>query len=282
MALDDILLHIDSYPDPTPDAAIDEAVAIAAKLGGRISAQAYAVQIPLHSNAIADRLVGLSGLAREEEGRSLAAAQASLAHFAAMAAKAGVYKDSHLLRSDLYDIDSAAARQARTRDLTIVPFSPAMDGQRGLAEAAIFHSGRPVVVFETGKAGPPGEVPAVACVAWDGSRAAARALADALPILARTDDVRIVTILGDKPTAGVGEGAEAARHLAAHGIAATVEEIEAGGRGVGAVLEDYANRHRPDLLVMGAFGHSRLREFILGGATQHLLHAPPVPILFSH
>lgn len=282
MALDDILLHIDSYPDPTPDTAVEEAVALAAKLGGRISAQAYAVQIPLHSNAIADRLVGLSGLAREEEGRSLAAAQASLAHFATVAGQAGIYKDSHLLRSDLYDLDSAAARQGRTRDLIIVPIGPALDGSRGVAEAAIFHSGRPVIVFQAGKAGSPGEVPGIVTVAWDGSRAAARALADALPILARAEDVRILTVLGDKPTTGVGEGAEAARHLAAHGIAATVEEIEAGGRGVGAVLEDYAQRHRPDLLVMGAFGHSRLREFILGGATQHLLHAPPVPILLSH
>lgn len=282
MALEDILLNIDSYPDPTPDAAIEEAVGLAAKLGGRISAQAFAVRIPLHSNALADRLVGLSGLARDEEARSLAAAQAGLAHFATVAARADVYKDSHLLRCDLYDLDAAASKQARTRDLLIVPVGPPAGGQIGLAEAAIFHAGRPVIVFQAGKAGPPGEVPALVTVAWDGSRAAARALADALPVLARAQDVRILTILNDKPGTGVGEGAEAARHLAAHGIAATVEEVEAEGRGVGAVLEDHAARHGPDLLVMGGFGHSRLREFVLGGATQYLLHAPPVPILFSH
>lgn len=282
MALNDILLHIDTYPDPTPEAAIEEAVALAAKLGGRVSAQAFAVQIPLRSNALADRLVGLSGLARDEEARSLAAAQAGLAHFATVAARADVYKDSHLLRCDLYDLDATASKQARTRDLFIVPIGPATGGQIGLAEAAIFHAGRPVIVFQPGKAGPPGKVPAIVTVAWDGSRAAARALADALPILARAEDVRILTILNDKPGTGVGEGAEAARHLAAHGIAAKVEEADAEGRGVGSVLEDYVGRLAPDLLVMGGYGHSRLREFILGGATQYLLHAPPVPILFSH
>lgn len=282
MALNDILLHIDSYPDPTADAAIEEAVALAVKLGGRISAQASAVHIPLRRNALADRLVGLSGVAREEEGRSLAAAQAALAHFASVAAKADVLKDSQLLRCDLYDLDQAAAVRARTRDLTIVPVSGPLDGQRSVAEAAIFQSGRPVIVFQTGKAGAPAGELGTVTIAWDGGRAGARALADALPILARAREVRILTILNDKPATGLGQGAEAARHLAAHGISATVEEIDAEGRGVGAVIEDYAARVGPDLLVMGAYGHSRLREFVLGGATAYLLHAPPVPILLSH
>ncbi|MDQ0463635.1 nucleotide-binding universal stress UspA family protein [Caulobacter ginsengisoli] len=282
MALNDILLHIDSYPDPTPNAAIDEAVALAAKLGGRVTAQAFAIQIPLRRNAVADRLVGLSGLAREEEARSLAACQTSLAHFATVASEADVFKDTRLPSSDLYDLDAAVAVQARTHDLTIVPFGSPMDGQRSIAEAAIFGSGRPVLAFRTGKCGSATSELGVVVIAWDGSRAAARALADALPVLARAREVRILTILNDKPAAGVGLGAEAARHLAAHGVSAKVEEVDAKGRKIGAVLDDYLASAKPDLLVMGAYGHSRLREFVLGGATEHMLFDPPVPVLLSH
>lgn len=282
MALTDILLHIDSYPDPTPDAAIEEAIALAGKLGGRVTAQALAIHIPLRRHAVADRLVNLSGMARDEEARSLAACQASLAHFATVAAEADLFKDSHLLHSDLYDLDTAVVRQARTRDLTIIPFGPPMDGQRGIAEAAIFGSGRPVLAFRAGKAGPPTGRLGLVAVAWDGGRAAARALADALPVLAMAGEVRLVTVLNEKSATGLGVGAEAARHLAAHGIAAKVEEIDAAGRRIGAVLDDYLAHARPDLLVMGAYGHSRLREFVLGGATEHMLFDPAVPVLLSH
>lgn len=282
MALNDILLHIDSYPDPTPNAAIEEAVALAAKLGGRVTAKAFAVHIPLRRNAVADRLVGLSGMARDEEARSLAACKASLDHFATVASAADVFKDTSLLHSDLYDLDAAVAVQARTHDLTIVPMGSPLDGQRSIAEAAIFGSGRPVLAFRTGKAGSAGPDLGTVVVAWDGGRAAARALGDALPVLSRAREVRILTILNEKPTAGVGLGAEAARHLAAHGISAKVEELDADGRKISAVLDDYLARTQPDLLVMGAYGHSRLREFVLGGATEHVLFEPPVPVLLSH
>ena len=77
-------------------------------------------------------------------------------------------------------------------------------------------------------------------------------------------------------------GEELAKNLARHGIDVILENVDAAGRSIGEVLETHAASCGADLLVMGAYGHSRLREFILGGATQSMLSKPPLPILFSH
>jgi nucleotide-binding universal stress UspA family protein len=73
-----------------------------------------------------------------------------------------------------------------------------------------------------------------------------------------------------------------AGHLARHGVEATMEDIKSGGRSIGEVFESYVEEHKVDLLVMGAYGHSRLREFILGGATESMLTRPPTWVLLSH
>jgi nucleotide-binding universal stress UspA family protein len=107
-------------------------------------------------------------------------------------------------------------------------------------------------------------------------------LADALPILEMAKHVHIVTVINEKALDTRRSGSELARHLSRHGIDGVAETIDAAGRDVGSVLEAYVGSHGADLLVMGAFGHSRLREFVLGGATRSMLAHPPVPILMSH
>jgi nucleotide-binding universal stress UspA family protein len=119
-------------------------------------------------------------------------------------------------------------------------------------------------------------------VAWDFSRAAARAISDAMPVLELAKQVRIVTVVNEKALDTRRSAEELARNLARHGIDVVLDKVDAKGRSIGDVLETYTGSHSVDLLVMGAFGHSRLREFILGGATRSLLSKPPLPILFSH
>src|SRR5450759_2359517 len=77
-------------------------------------------------------------------------------------------------------------------------------------------------------------------------------------------------------------GAELAKHLARHGVDVVLDTVDAAGRGIGDVLESYVTSRNADVLVMGAYGHSRIREFILGGATQSMLSRPPLPSFFSH
>lgn len=282
MPLKDILLQIDTYPERTPDVAIDAAIAFAAAMGARIFAVVVQVDIRLASHLIADHLLNRSGLQHEWEARSLAHSQAAAKYFEARATAAGVLAGVEMRKINLYGADDAVARCARTRDLCIVPLGSRYDGQIELAQQVIFQSGRPVLAFSA-------ERPILATtslrdvvVAWDGSRSAARALADALPILERAGSVRVVTFVNEKESAQAGVGAEAVRHLAAHGIKAMADEVETRGVRIGAAIDAYLARSPADLLVMGAYGHPRVLEFVLGGATQHVLRAPPAAVILSH
>ena len=120
-------------------------------------------------------------------------------------------------------------------------------------------------------------------VAWDGSRTAARALRDSLPVLVRAEDVRILCVVEEKK--GGADALQTDRlvaHLALHGATAKAEIKNAGSKDIGAVVRDYVRQERADLLVMGAYGHTKLREFVLGGVTRSMLAHPPVPLLLSH
>jgi nucleotide-binding universal stress UspA family protein len=119
-------------------------------------------------------------------------------------------------------------------------------------------------------------------VAWDFSRAAARAVSDALPMLEKARHVRIVTVVNEKVMDPKHSAEELAKNLARHGIDVVLDKVDALGKPIGEVLETYVLSHGIDLLAMGAYGHSRWREFVLGGATKSMLARPPLPILFSH
>ena len=119
-------------------------------------------------------------------------------------------------------------------------------------------------------------------VAWDGSRSSARAVADALPILKKAADVRVMTAVGEKSSATTGQASELVRHLKAHGVVATTDEIDGRHRSIAASPDAYTEETEPQLLVMGAYGSSRLKEFVLGGATEHALNDCSTPALLSH
>jgi nucleotide-binding universal stress UspA family protein len=282
MSFPDALLQLDSYPDATPPAAVDQAVDFMAAIGGRLSVLALNVEIPLRTNALAERLVNLSGLVAEQETASLEACRALVERFTARAKAADVFGEVLLAGADLYLLTDEIVRRARTRDLCLVPVVDRFDGQMETIQGLIFRSGRPVLVFRPGVADLPAGPLGVVAVAWDGGRAAARALADALPLLVRAREVRVVTVVGEKPDAVPGLAAEAVRHLQAHGVHAVPVEVPADGRRIGAVLDSWLVHAKPDLMVMGAYGHSRAREFVLGGATEHALGAPKVPLFLAH
>ena len=282
MPVRDILLHLDSYPDPTPLEGVKWAIGFAGLLQARLSALAVQVRIPVHSNRMADYLIGLSGMVREVEEKSATRCRELLQKFEAKATAAGVFEGRMLESADIYDVGGRVADHARTRDLSIIPLAARADTPGSVAETVIFESGRPLVILQpTPQANNTARLDMVV-VAWDGSRPAARALADAMPILGIAKKVHILTVLHEKEGAVSGLGAELARYLKVHGIQAKVDEIDAKGAAIGAVLEKYLKSLPADLLVMGAYGHSRVREFLLGGATQSVLNAPPVPILLSH
>ena len=181
-----------------------------------------------------------------------------------------------------YKVARILVDHARLRDLAIFPVNPEDPGQRSLVEALIFESGRPVLLLpETTTRQLPSSFDRAA-VAWDHSRPAARAIADALPMLQAAKHVHVVTVVDEKHLRKPHSGVELCKHLARHGVEVTFDKTPAEGRSIGEVLEGYAIERDIDLLVMGAYGHSRLREFILGGATKRVLTHPFTWTLVSH
>ena len=282
MTYADLLLHIDTYPTPTTVAAIDEAVAIAASLSGKLTGLAIEVEFPLRSNHLAAYVIGIEAIADAEEARSRAACHDCLAHFTRSATAAGVFQATLSKKLSQNGVTEEVATVARTYDLSILPMVGGFDLQVEVADSVVFNSGRPALVYQVGQAAGLSHGPDLVVIAWDGSRTAARALADALPVLVRAKRVQVLTILNEKPRAIAQLGEAAQRHLQMHGVAATIAEVDAGGDTIGEVFDRYIKQHSPDLLVMGAYGHSRAREFLLGGATKHALRTPPCPVLLSH
>ena len=179
----------------------------------------------------------------------------------------------------------AFALNARYADLTIIGGRDAVVS-RSLADAildgALFDSGRPALVIPAGGvSGPIGEMP---LLAWDGGPQAARAARDALPFFTAAEEVRVCVAKtyfgmarhGDEP------GADVARWLAEHDVKVTVEVVDPGSQSVADALCETARRDGCDMIVMGGFGHSRLRESIFGGVTTAMLEAPALPLFLAH
>lgn len=277
MAFKDILLTLTSYPEPTPLSVIDDAVSVASAVGAHIAALSCEIHVEVPGHFISGAAVGLPGIIAGEAARSRRNAQDLLAAFEAAAARSGISSESVLEKCRSFEAPDLLVEYARLRDLTIM----AASDDRWYAEAVIFGSGKPTLILPNSPRSRPFE-PGTVAVAWDFSRAAARAISDAIPLLEKAKQVRVVTVLNEKHLDRKHSAEELSKNLSRHGIDIVLDRIDAKGRPIGEVLETYVASHAADLLVMGAYGHSRLRELVLGGATRSLLSKPPLPILLSH
>ena len=283
MAYQDVLLALVSYPDATPAPAIDRAVRIARRLGGEVTALGVQIRVEAPKNVLAEALLGLEDLAASERAKSAASLRAELDRFQADARAVGLTAFNEIKSSHLYDEAHVVVGQARTRDITIVPVCAQATSDQAIAEALLFDSGRPILVApETGpldaETGPYRRI----AIAWDGSRPAARAVGDAMPILKKAGEVRLLSVVDEKPTVQPGCSHDLVRHLGSHGIKVAVDEVDDAGRDIAEVFEAYAADRGIELLVMGGFARSRTRELILGGATSGVLAKPFVPTLMAN
>jgi nucleotide-binding universal stress UspA family protein len=119
-------------------------------------------------------------------------------------------------------------------------------------------------------------------VCWDGSRPATRAIADALPILRRAKAIDIVAVSGERGKGSELVGTNMARHLARHGLTVALKRVSSGDVDVPSAIRAQVAETGADFMVMGGYGHSRLREFILGGVTRTILTSSTIPVLMSH
>ncbi len=211
------------------------------------------------------------------------------ARFAAVIAEAGVKGEWLELdcenENPFGDVGTVAVQQARMADLVIAStVNPAwsLSGYLDVPETLIMNSGRPVLLLPNPPV--PEFIGKRVLLAWNDSREAVRAAFDAMPVLSGADKVLIAQIGEASNREGARENSAAGMCgvLARHGVKAEVLAPKAASGNIGAALLELARSNDADLMVMGCYGHSRLRELVLGGASRHVLQHVRVPVLMSH
>lgn len=283
--IEDSLLALTSYPDATPDYIVDQAVDFSKLMGARLSALIFVLNrnrvARMHS--MGEWLIDVPSLVDEAVQRSVTEATRLLAYFENAAKRRDVFEKSLSEQTSIFPSPDTIAGQARVYDVTFLPIPKQVGLDELNSETVIFGSGRPTILLPAMADYKPKPASLdIIAVAWDFSRPAARALADAMPILEKAKRVHIFTVVDEKPMPEKLNSERLERHLLLHGVDATLERVEADGRDIGKVIEGFVATNHADLLVMGAFGRSRMMEFILGGATRSILNHSPVPVLISH
>lgn len=261
--------------------ALQDAIALAGALDARL-AVLHLLNLPvptvgplgLSSDALYPELYAAL---REAAGKEAGQAEQHLR-------RAGIGGDVRVVETFASDPPYPLPLHARYADLAIVP-GPGRDGDGRAADffhAFLFESGRPVLMVppRTPTTLPPGH----AVVAWQPTREATRALHDALPLLelCRSIDVVVIDPRVGPTRHGEDPGADIAAHLARHGLAVNLVVKDGAGTGVAGALLRHCGESGAQLLVAGGYGHSRLKQWILGGTTRDLFENPDVPVLFSH
>jgi nucleotide-binding universal stress UspA family protein len=210
------------------------------------------------------------------------AAKAATDRFTATSSRVGVAAETVTLASSAAGAGDRFGRIARRFDLAIVGQAEPEGGtvEELIAESTLFESGRPLIVVPYIQKAPLKLDRVMVC--WDGSRQAARAIADAMPFLEKAKKVEIVIVANEPGKEDEIEGADMGQHLARHGLDVEVKRITGGDIDVADALLSHVADSDTDFVVMGGYGHSRLREFVLGGVTHSILRSMTVPVLMSH
>lgn len=259
------------------DRVVDVALAIARTFDAHVSGVCFAYDsLPSFTMPDFPSDVLTKMLAANE-----AAARGAVERFEAACKREGVSAEHHLLETP-YGTSGRFPKMARRFDLSVIMQSDPENGDNEvLIEQVLFDSGRPVLIVPYIQKDAV-KLDRVVC-GWDGSRAATRAINDARPFLRRAAAVELL-IVRDHKVRDESElrGIEMANHLARHGIKLDIKVITAPDVSVSGTILSHVADTAADLLVMGGYGHSRLREFVLGGVTREMLASMTVPVLMSH
>ncbi len=275
MAIKDILVVLESGPEGRH--VDDFALSLADQLGGHLTATGVALQTIAPVSFMGDYPYELMAQATDE---ARDAAQKAFERMI-VAAPDSVHVDYVPLEGFTSEAIDRVARLARHYDMTIIrQNTPEEDGFASqLAVGVIFGSGRPCMVLPYIHKGP--AKLGKAMIAWDGGVVASRALAGSLSLLQRAGKVEVITVARKDQDIDSVPGFDITRHLARHGINATLKQLPPTDD-IAAILLSHAADSSPDYIVMGCYGHSRLRELILGGTTREIFSSMTVPIVMAH
>ena len=278
MGLNDIVVYVDS--SEATKARVGFAVALAKEHGAHLIGIAFAptALLPLYG---AD--VGFADMSEVMASVKTQGANA-LQAFEARAKADGVSVEAELMQGMSEEFPHDFAHAARHVDLAILGQPRDGDpliGQYALVERCLFASGRPVIIVPALTDKPSLEGTIVA--AWDGSAEAARAINDALTFLKPASRVVLVVgVMSGQDDEQAPQTDDMMAHLKRHGVTAEALRVKAGEGDIGRLLLSTAKSLDADLMVMGAFHHSRWREFILGGVTLTVLEEATIPLFMAH
>jgi nucleotide-binding universal stress UspA family protein len=261
------------------DAGPRYAISLASTLGAHVVGIVFAFEPVIPASVMGGISADLIDTQRSENE---AAAKKAMDRFAQAAQAAGISAETRLVNATLTGAADLFAQAARRFDIAVVAQAERdkIAAEELIAETTLFNSGRPVIV-----------VPYIqqagikldrTMLCWDGSRAAARAIGDAMPLLKHAGRVEILVVATDKARRDATPGAGLRDHLARHGLKAEIKRMPGADIDVPSAILSYVADNAVDFIVMGGYGHSRLREFILGGVTRSMLKAMTVPTLMSH
>lgn len=276
MAFKTILVHCDA------DKALVQRLAIATDLALKFRSHLVGLHVrpPFEPPAYFDGSFVMDELYKVYEDTTASDQKTAMAAFSAVIADAAVDSESHVLDGL---VDRIVSKRARGADLTIVgqasvdtPASTPPD----LPEVVALSSGRPVLVVPFVAVHRPIGENVLLC--WNGSRESARAAADSLPLLLTAKKVTVLSFRPNETAEEEGDAELAVEWLGRHGVAATVSEEVIGDEQVGDLVLSRAADLDADLIVMGIYGHTRVREMVLGGVSRTLLRSMTVPVFMAH
>lgn len=271
-------MPLGTYPEVIADGAILAAAGFAAALGFKLHVRAYSVDIPQVYSPMGGFLLDVPGLflAAEEKSKAECLRVKDLLEGSTENRASLEFSSRQVQVGAVLDLATA---EARYYDLLVLPWSDGSVLAQDMAEAVVFGSGRPAILV------PPSARPASIdhiAIAWDASRVAARALGDALSLLPAGSRVSVLTVQDEKPLSGSDVAGSLASSLERRGFKARPCSITIAGKTIAEALQEAALAQGAQLLAMGGFGHSRMRDFVLGGATKGVLADLRLPTLLSH
>lgn len=267
-------IPLNTHPDSPSEDATLAAVNLARRLGFGMHIATFAVEIPPMASPLGGFMIEVEGLARRIEERSKADCDRLRALIEAQDQKAILFTHHQPVMGAAPE---TAAIESRYFDLVLLPWSAG--SAQDMAQALVFGSGLPVVLVpESTKISRVDHI----AIAWDESRVAARAMGDALRLLAEGGRITVLTVQDEKALSGAGVAETLVASLELRGYEARAVNLRLEGQPIAQVLQDAAIRAEAQILAMGGFGHSRLRDFVLGGATKAVLADLRMATLLSH
>lgn len=274
-----LLVNIPTERSPRP--VIDGAISLAARYQARLDAVSVGYEsanIPL----VAEGGAAVAAIFEVEREKALERAHAALAVFGAEAERAGLIHSSRAISALQGEAAAILGATARLYDLTVVaqPEFERDTFDNTLAQEILFQSGGPVLfmpytfhgAFHARRVG----------ICWDGSRLAARAVRDAMPLLEQAEAITIITINAASSVPADASAAHLVRYLSRLGVPTEIDSLKTEKANIQSSILSLAADESLNLLVMGGYGHSRLKETVFGGVTREMLESMTVPTLMSH